>query len=87
MINFIFFALILLSFQNVFSETPFDICERLEDKIIQQRLDKQLNLPEKYAYDSHGFIIEKTFESGLQEYKRCENLRGNRTPRFSLYWT
>ena len=23
----------------------------------------------------------------LQEYKRCENLRGNRTPRFSLYWT
>lgn len=71
--NFIFFALILLSFQNVFSKTPFDVCDKLEDKIIQQRLDKQLNLPEQFFYDSHGFFIETTFESDLQEYKRTKN--------------
>ena len=73
MINFIFFIFILLSFKDVFSEAPFDLCERLENEIIQQRLDKQLNLPEQFAYDDHGFIIEKTFESDFVEFNRTQD--------------
>lgn len=73
MINFIFFIFILLSFKDVFSEAPFDLCERLEDKIIQQRLNKQLNLPEQFAYDDHGFSIERTFESDFEEFNRTED--------------
>ena len=56
-----------------FSEAPFDLCERLENEIIQQRLDKQLNLPEQFAYDDHGFIIEKTFESDFVEFNRTQD--------------
>ena len=72
MINFIFFIFILSSFKDVFSETSFDMCEMLEDKIIQERIEKELGVPEQFFYDNHGFLIEATFESGLQEYKRTK---------------
>ena len=38
MINFIFFIFILLSFKDVFSEASFDLCERLEEEIIQRKI-------------------------------------------------
>ena len=66
MTNFIFFIFILLSFKDVFSEASFDLCERLEEEIIQQRLDKKLNLPAFYDFDDHGFLIETTLRVTLR---------------------
>ena len=62
-----------MSFKDVFSEASFDLCERLEEEIIQERLDKKLNLLLFYDFDDHGFLIETTFESDFEKYNRTND--------------
>ena len=63
---FIFYPIICLSNNN------YDICETLNEKIISNRIAKELRKPEIYEY-SHGFYPITTFDSDFKNYLRDED--------------
>ncbi len=66
-----FFIIYFVPIQS-FSENIYNVCSILEEKIIENRLTKELMYPETIGYN-HGFVPQETFKSGFKKYKRTHD--------------